>query len=316
MHRIRVLTAARRAAVVSRPWPTLTSSLACSFSTSPPPPSPHDSDTSGGEAEHGPAAFELYNAPLLFGLPSSLTRLKARVSVLVTCEHASQALPPGYHWSAADQQRLVDTHWAYDIGAADAAKLLCEAIDAPGVASCFSRLLVCLKLTSISSGARYLLTSFDPPPCNHPWADDCCWLGRVVGRQIDVNRPLTDQGSGQVHPTLVRSVADNLPVDLNRNVSNDEIQRRIAQFYAPYHSAISTVVSSYRPRLLISMHSFNSVYEGQKRDIEIGVLCNENAYPADAVCAASTTASIVPTAVTVGDNTSRRDRGVNQLAVG
>jgi predicted N-formylglutamate amidohydrolase len=150
----------------------------------------------------------------------------------------------------------------------------------------------------------------------NPWADDCCWLGRVVGRQIDVNRPLTDQGSGQVHPTLVRSVADNLPVDLNRNVSNDEIQRRIAQFYAPYHSAISTVVSSYRPRLLISMHSFNSVYEGQKRDIEIGVLCNENAYPADAVCAASTTASIVPTAVTVGDNTSRRDRGVNQLAVG
>src|SRR4051812_46092543 len=36
----------------------------------------------------------------------------------LTCEHASQYLPPPYSWSEADK-RLIGTHWAVDLGARD-----------------------------------------------------------------------------------------------------------------------------------------------------------------------------------------------------
>jgi len=89
-----------------------------------------------------PAPFELYNLPVFFGLPSSLKNLKRRLSLVLTCEHASEALPPSYTWSPADRQRLVGTHWASDIGAAATTKALCEQLDVPGIATTFSRLLV------------------------------------------------------------------------------------------------------------------------------------------------------------------------------
>jgi predicted N-formylglutamate amidohydrolase len=66
--------------------------------------------------------------------------------LLLTCEHASNALPDegqpsGWAWPDADR-RLVDDHWAWDPGAATLTRALCERIGAPAVLSRFSRLLV------------------------------------------------------------------------------------------------------------------------------------------------------------------------------
>lgn len=61
--------------------------------------------------------------------------------VFLTCEHASQRLPEGYRWHPRDE-RLVGTHWAYDLGAAELTRELAAAIDAPAVLSRFSRLLL------------------------------------------------------------------------------------------------------------------------------------------------------------------------------
>jgi len=43
------------------------------------------------------------------------------------------------------------------------------------------------------------------------------------------------------------------------------------------------MVAAFKPKLLLSIHSFNETYEGQRRDMEIGVLCNESSFPADEV---------------------------------
>lgn len=61
--------------------------------------------------------------------------------VLLTCEHASNRLPQGWRWSAADA-RLADMHWAFDPGAAALAGELAEAMEAPLVLARFCRLLV------------------------------------------------------------------------------------------------------------------------------------------------------------------------------
>ncbi|MGF1467119.1 MAG: N-formylglutamate amidohydrolase [Sandaracinaceae bacterium] len=67
---------------------------------------------------------------------------RADPPVALLCEHASQRLlPDGRAWPAADR-RLLGTHWAYDLGAADLTRDLAETLGAPAVYAGFSRLLV------------------------------------------------------------------------------------------------------------------------------------------------------------------------------
>lgn len=62
-------------------------------------------------------------------------------SVLITCEHATQRMPEGWDWPDEDR-RLVDTHWAYDLGARDLALALAARLEVGAVLSRFSRLII------------------------------------------------------------------------------------------------------------------------------------------------------------------------------
>lgn len=66
-------------------------------------------------------------------------RLDAKL--VLTAEHAEQRIPPGFCLSPRDE-RLVGTHWAYDLGVADLMRELSSALKAPGVLARFSRLLI------------------------------------------------------------------------------------------------------------------------------------------------------------------------------
>ncbi len=61
--------------------------------------------------------------------------------LLITCEHASNRLPEPWQWHPQDQ-RLVDTHWAWDPGAADVVRELADEVGAAAVLARFTRLLV------------------------------------------------------------------------------------------------------------------------------------------------------------------------------
>lgn len=90
--------------------------------------------------------------------------------VFLTCEHASQRLPEGYAWHPADR-RLVDTHWAYDLGAAEIVNELSAAIRAPAVLSRFSRLLI------------------DP---NRAEDAESLFLAEAEGAPVELNRDITE----------------------------------------------------------------------------------------------------------------------------
>lgn len=60
---------------------------------------------------------------------------------LISCEHAANALPPERSWPEEDQW-IIDSHWAWDPGAADIVALLAEATGAAAVMAGFSRLYV------------------------------------------------------------------------------------------------------------------------------------------------------------------------------
>jgi predicted N-formylglutamate amidohydrolase len=61
--------------------------------------------------------------------------------VLVICDHASNAFPPGYGALGLPREAL-ERHIAYDIGAAWMTRRLAEQLGAPAVLSTFSRLLI------------------------------------------------------------------------------------------------------------------------------------------------------------------------------
>jgi predicted N-formylglutamate amidohydrolase len=58
----------------------------------------------------------------------------------LTCEHASVRLPEPWQWPEPDQ-RLVGTHWSYDLGAREITLELARELNASAVLSRFSRLL-------------------------------------------------------------------------------------------------------------------------------------------------------------------------------
>lgn len=91
--------------------------------------------------------------------------------IFLTCEHASERLPDGYAWHPNDQ-RLVGTHWAFDLGAADLVWDLARALNAPAALSRFSRLLV------------------DP---NRPETSDTLFRAQAEGGIVELNRDLSDQ---------------------------------------------------------------------------------------------------------------------------
>src|SRR5262249_39739525 len=137
-------------------------------------------------------------------------------------EHASQDLPPQWSWPDADQ-RLVGTHWSFDLGARDLALDLQRALDATLVCARFSRLLV------------------------------------------DPNRP-------EGHATLFRTDADGEPVHLNARLSPEDAERRLSGWYRPFHDAVHRELEASRAGIVLAVHTYTDVYEGERRWLEAGVL--------------------------------------------
>lgn len=156
--------------------------------------------------------------------------------VFLTCEHASQRLPAGWSWPEPDR-RLLDTHWAYDLGARELALELAHALDASAVLARFTRLLV------------------------------------------DPNRQ-------EEHDDVFRALADGEPVLLNTGLDDSERERRLAGYHRPYHQAVDAALAAVDAPLLFSVHSFTPLYQGERREVELGVLFNRDEADALALGAA------------------------------
>ena len=83
---------------------------------------------------------DISRAPAAF---SPVERIEGRLDagVLVICDHASNAFPPGYGALGMPPEAL-QRHIAYDIGAAWLSRRLAQRLEAPAVLSTYSRLLI------------------------------------------------------------------------------------------------------------------------------------------------------------------------------
>lgn len=144
---------------------------------------------------------------------------------LVTCDHASNAVPPQVAGGDLGLPPAeMDRHIAYDVGAAGVARHLAVLLGAPAVLSRFSRLV------------------------------------------IDPNR-------GEDDPTLVMKLYDGTIIPANRHVGPEEVARRKALFYTPYHDAVARLAARREDTLYLAIHSFTPRLAGRRpRPWHVGVL--------------------------------------------
>jgi len=89
-------------------------------------------------------------------------------------------------------------------------------------------------------------------------------LTRFSRLLIDANRPLEA-------PTLFRQNAEGKAVELNAQVEPADAERR-RSYWRAYHDAVDRLVASSAATVVLAIHSFTPVYEGKRRDFEVGVL--------------------------------------------
>lgn len=100
------------------------------------------------------------------------------------------------------------------------------------------------------------------------------------------SRLLVDPNRDEIHDDLFRSLADGEPVLLNVGLEPDERERRIAGYHRPYHAAVDAALEASAAPVLLSIHSFTPLYQGEPRSVELGVLYNRDEEAAHALGAA------------------------------
>lgn len=122
-----------------------------------------------------------------------------------------------------------------------------------------------------------------PPLMTTHWAYDIGShdVGSSLSRKLDApyistkfSRLIIDANRSLDSPTLIRSKADGIDIDMNIGVNSIDLQERINRLWLPYRQNFKSTLMEYpNVELVLSVHSFTPVYEGQKRECEVGVLC-------------------------------------------
>ncbi|MGU9957946.1 MAG: N-formylglutamate amidohydrolase [Arenicellales bacterium WSBS_2016_MAG_OTU3] len=90
---------------------------------------------------------------------------------------------------------------------------------------------------------------------------------------IDPNRPLDD-------PSLMPSISDRTHIPINANIRPAEREKRLNDFYYPYHakiaSTIETIEQNHEQAIPIFIHSFTPTLGGEQRPWHVGVLSTED----------------------------------------
>lgn len=99
----------------------------------------------------------------------------------------------------------------------------------------------------------------------------------VPAVMANFSRLLVDPNRGEDDPTLIRQLYDGTIVPGNYPMAPEERERRLDQFYRPYHDAVAALSASIhaasgKAPFIFSVHSFTPVMQGFVRPWQVGVL--------------------------------------------
>jgi predicted N-formylglutamate amidohydrolase len=155
--------------------------------------------------------------------PYEVVNSHGRGEAVLIVDHASNRIPRCLR-NLGLTPALLDTHIAWDAGAAAVARALAALLDAPLLLANYSRLV------------------------------------------IDCNRAPGSTGS-------ILAVSDHVVVPGNQQLSAADKAARQRLFFDPYHAAIAALLDQRRsvPTVLLGVHSFTPVLQGQQRPWHLGI---------------------------------------------
>jgi predicted N-formylglutamate amidohydrolase len=121
------------------------------------------------------------------------------------------------------------------------------------------------------------------------WAYDlgAAELARELARELDAvavlsrfSRLLADPNRPEHSPDLCRASAEGRAIRLNAAIDSTERERRLTPWRA-YHDAVDLAVAGSTAPIVFAVHTFTPVYEGAPREVEVGVLFDEETALAD-----------------------------------
>ncbi len=105
-------------------------------------------------------------------------------------------------------------------------------------------------------------------------------LARLTGAPAVMarfSRLLIDPNRGDDDPTMIRQLYDGTIVPGNYPMAPQEREKRLAEFYQPYHDAVGSMIASVHEAtgatpFVFSVHSFTPRMQGRARPWHVGIL--------------------------------------------
>jgi predicted N-formylglutamate amidohydrolase len=109
-------------------------------------------------------------------------------------------------------------------------------------------------------------------------------LARIVSELLDapllatgVSRLVYDCNRAPGAPGAIPEKSEIFEIPGNQNLNESETRRRCESYYLPFETAVSQCLAKYdKPPLFITIHSFTPVYHGVSREVDIGLVCDQD----------------------------------------
>ncbi|WP_088633705.1 N-formylglutamate amidohydrolase [Phaeobacter sp. 22II1-1F12B] len=101
-------------------------------------------------------------------------------------------------------------------------------------------------------------------------------FGQVSRLLYDCNRPPEAQDA-------IPAKSEIYEIPGNMGLSDEAKAERVSRIYDPFCAAMDKALEDVQPAMMVTVHSFTPVYFGAKRDVEIGILHDEDTRLADAL---------------------------------
>jgi len=106
---------------------------------------------------------------------------------------------------------------------------------------------------------------------------DAVLVASTVSRLVyDCNRP-------PEAPDAIPTHNEAYDVPGNVGLTDQEKRARVARYYTPFRERLTSEIAGRTDPVIVTVHSFTPIYNGEKRDVEIGVLHDRDSLLADAV---------------------------------
>jgi len=141
------------------------------------------------------------------------------------------------------------------------------------------------------------------------WDIGALGLARELGQRLAVtaggaalvhaplSRLVYDLNRAPDHPTAMPAKSEIHDVPGNRNLTPTQRMERVARVYAPFHAGLSAEIARHiaqgRRPALIAVHSFTPIFHGQRREVEFGVIHDDDTALTMAVLEAARSAPLI-----------------------